>query len=145
MRSFFITLIFFLAVDFSFGQSIPDSTNNEMRPRRDLVFTRAEIMPEYKFGLRALADSIKKSLMQEGFEFSPARISVVLTVSKYGDVTDVQISANKKNSQADLIKKSLEATTGMWIPAKQNEHVVPCYKKLLLHFSKNDLKISNYK
>lgn len=48
-----------MIVDFSFGQSIPDSTNNEMRPQRDLVFTRAEIMPEYKFGLRALADSIK--------------------------------------------------------------------------------------
>lgn len=145
MRSFFITLMIFLTADFSFGQSIPDSINNEMRPRRDLVFTRAEIMPEYKFGLRALADYIKKSLLQEGFEFSPAKISVVLTVSKYGDVTDVQVSANKKNSQVDLIKKSLEATTGMWIPAKQNEHVVPCYKKLLLHFSKNDLKISNDK
>lgn len=145
MRSFFITLIFLMIVDFSFGQSMPDSTNNEIRPRRDLVFTRAEIMPVYKFGLRALADSIKKSLLKEGFEFSPAKISVVLKVSKYGDITDVQVADGDEISQADLIKKSLGATTGMWIPAKQNEHVVPCYKKLLLHFSKTDLKISNDK
>ena len=107
MRSFFISLIFLTILNFSFGQSTPDSTNKEIRSRRDLVFTRAEIMPEYKFGLPALADSVKKSLLKDGFEFSPAKISVVLTVSKYGDVTDVRISARAEISQADLIKKSL--------------------------------------
>lgn len=94
-----------MIVNSSFGQSVPDNTNNEIRPRRDLVFTRAEIMPEYKFGLPALADSIKKSLMKDGFEFSPAKISVVLTASKYGDVSNVEVLTSNEISQADLIKK----------------------------------------
>ena len=145
MKSFLITLIFCMALNFSFGQSFTDTAKTDIKLARELVFSRAEYMPEFRFGLRALADSLKQYLLQTTFEFKPVKIAVVLTVNKSGDITDVQMPETADNPPADLIKKSLLATSGMWIPAKQNEHIVPCYKKLLLRFSKDDLKIVNDK
>ncbi|MEO8111419.1 MAG: hypothetical protein ABI594_15350 [Ginsengibacter sp.] len=143
MRSLFICIIFSAALNFSFGQSIQDSAGSETRPGKILVFSRAEIMPEFKFGLRALEDSVKQYLLKTDFKFPGTNIHVVLTVSKSGDITGVQILNDSETLQAGLLKKSLVATSGSWIPAKQNEHIVSCYKKLSLNFSGTNLKISN--
>ena len=144
MKSFFIALIFCLALNFSFGQSFPDTTKKTViKPDRDLVFTRAEIMPEFKFGLPSLADSIKQDLLKTASEFSPAEIYFVLLINRSGDVTNVQIPNDNYYPKSDQVKKFLLTTSGMWLPAKQNGHIVSCYKKLFFVFSEHDLKIEN--
>ncbi len=65
-----------MALNFSFGQSLADTAKTGINPARDLVFTRAEYMPEFRFGFGALADSLKQYLLQTTFEFKPMKMTV---------------------------------------------------------------------
>ena len=135
------TLIFLLLCSaIAFSQS-GNSSNNVVEDYAK-VFTKAPIMPEYKYGTTALEDTISKTLLERRAHFKKASAKYIIQVNTVGAITNLKcIIWNDNSTLRKEFETALENTSYMWTPAQINGKAIVAVKVLNVVFEKDQLRI----
>ncbi len=140
MKYFVLFLIQFFITVFSFGQS--ENNENKIIEDYDKVFTKAPVMPEYKYGKAALEDTISHTLLERRAHLKTASAKYIFKVNAVGAITNLKcIIWNGNSTLRKEFETALENTSYMWNPAQMNEKAVVAIKVINVVFEKDKLMI----
>jgi hypothetical protein len=133
-----ITIFFVCTSLVVFGQAGNNSPQRGSNGKDgDQIFTRAERMPTFENGFKALADTLKKQLPESLLHISKTNYYFTLVISESGGVVDIIPKTDLKiqNQLADALKHT------SWIPGRQNGRLVKCYKPIRIELGKSKLEV----
>jgi protein TonB len=145
MRNFLFGLIVLFIITTAFNQkatihqsstyptktdTIPDIDTNE---NNSIVFTRAEVEPQFIGGTKAWQKFLMKNMNAEvpinnGIKSGKFTIVVQFIVEKDGSLTDIKPLTNHGYGMEEECIR-LMTVSPKWQPATQNGRIVRCYKK----------------
>jgi len=151
MRSsaLFLIVFFFLGLvlpNLSFAQnSIWDSKNKKTLAEDcdDRVFEKVETLPSVSISLDAYADSLSSFLKRRQINLKRKKAILSFIVTSHSEIFDLKFISPILDKEDDL-EAAFLGFSNLWLPAKQNSHIVCSYVKLELSFTKDKLGIRIY-
>ena len=104
------------------------------------LFTQVEILPDFKNGVSAFEDTLTAYLKKKNAFPPKGNVTFSFVVSKQSKVLDIRKEEGGSQFE-EVIKEALISIPNMWIPAKQNAHIVCAIVLLGIEFSKDQLKV----
>jgi len=120
------------------AQSMQDMDSLQLKNINDscgsIIFTRTEIMPDFKNGKQAFEDSLSNYLGEKNKKIRSGTIEFELVICKNGDV----VACNRLRggtAYEEVLFGWLINSKNLFMPATQNKYVVCCWQNLTLNFS----------
>jgi hypothetical protein len=107
----------------------------------DVIFYLCEESPYLKNGTKQLEDSLKADLVIKNKLPLSGMASVDLIVMANGTIGDIRVTKAATINIQD-ITSALYTFSGLWMPGKQNGHLVCCHMFLDINFTGNKIEIS---
>ncbi|HEX6432155.1 MAG TPA: hypothetical protein VF008_30900 [Niastella sp.] len=104
----------------------------------DRVFTKVEILPDFKNGKAAFEDTLTGYLKKKNALPKRGNITYTFIVTMQSNVLDIKKMEGDVEYE-DSVKAALISIPGIWKPAIQNTHQVCAYVSLKIDFSENKL------
>jgi hypothetical protein len=104
------------------------------------VFTRVEILPDFKNGKAAFEDTLTGYLKKKNALPKSGNITYTFIVTMQSKLFDLK-KAEGDVKYEDTVKAALISIPVVWIPANQNSHPVCAYVGLTIAFSENKLTV----
>ena len=104
------------------------------------VFTRVEVLPDFKNGKAAFEDTLTGYLKKKNALPKRGNITYTFIVTMQSKILDIKKVEGDVKSEG-RIKGTLISMSGLWIPANQNSHQVCAYVGLTIEFSENKLTV----
>jgi len=111
------------------------------------VFSLSEVMPDFKYGVRKFADSLKLYLQNNNAPPITGSAKFELTILRSGEIENVSLiltDIDDKNS-IEIIEKALKGLSSQWLPGKQNGFLVCVYRRIGLNFSDKGILVTLFK
>lgn len=133
-----MTLLFCSANLAVLGQLNKDGSQGSVQTIEwDQTFVRAEKMPSFKNGFKALADTLKRQLPDSILNIPQTQCLFTLIIAKSGEVVKIE-----PKTEAPIRHQLIEALKHTkWIPARQNGYNVNCYKSIWIKLGDKKLKV----
>ena len=104
-------------------------------------FEKCEIPVDYKYGKKALEDSMTNYLKETNSQFQNGKATFLFIVAKDSKVYNIEKISGSIASESNLIK-ALQQTAGLWTVGKQNSHPICSYVKLEVESIDNRVRVN---
>jgi len=145
-RIFFLALIVIIPI-ISFSQTIGNSTEKQIV--YDLcdsgrIFYRCEIPVDFKYGKKAMEDSLNNYLQANNSQLQNGKATFQLIVAKNGKVYEVKKQSGDIAGDSDIIK-ALKTTSDLWTIGLQNTFMICSYVRLEIEYADNKINVKMLK
>ena len=107
------------------------------------VFDKVETLPSLIVSLDAYADSVRFFLKQKQINLKGKKVIFRFIVTSRSEIFDLTLISPVLDEQEDL-EASILNFSNLWVPARQNSHIVCSYVNLEMSFAKDKLDIRIY-
>ena len=139
---YLIFIIFFPAISFSQATGKDSTAEQTLKALCDnKFFVKCEIPVDFKYGKKALEDSLTNYLKGNNSQFQNGKATFYLIVAKNSKVYSVSKKSGTIVSEGEIIK-ALQLTSDLWTIGKQNSHPICSYVTLELNLLMTGSKLT---
>jgi len=106
----------------------------------DKIFTRVEILPSLKISNEAFEDTLTSYLKAKNAFFKDNKIRFKFVVTNQSKIFDL-ITDSGDIKEETTVREAIENFSNLWVPAKQNGHIVCAYVRLEIDIVDDNLHI----
>ena len=144
MRNLFYLVVAILIPAVSFSQTnAKDPTSGKILDSLcdNKFFEKCEIPVDFKYGKKALEDSVTNYLKEINSEVPNGKATFLFIVAKDGNAYNVKKMSGNILNEWNIIK-ALEHTAGLWTIGKQNSYLICSYVRLEVEVIENRVKVN---
>lgn len=108
------------------------------------IFTKCETPVDFKYGKKALEDSMSSYLKGKNSPFQNGKATFIFIVAKNAKVYNVEKQSGNIVLENDIIK-ALQLTSDLWTIGKQNSYPICSYVQLEVELADNKIKVKKLK
>jgi len=106
----------------------------------DKIFTHVEILPSLKISNEAFEDTLTSYLKAKKAFFKDNKIRFKFVVTNQSKIFDL-ITDSGDIKEEMIVREAIENFSNLWVPAKQNGHIVCAYVRLEIDIVDDKLHI----
>jgi hypothetical protein len=136
----FICIVISILISGILSAQIDNPSDETYKACNDKLFTQVEVLPDFKKGISAFEDSLASYLKKKNAFPQKGNVTFSFVVTTKSKVLDIRKEEGDTQFE-EVIQEALISIPDMWIPAKQNSHIVCAIVLLRIEFSKDKLKV----